>query len=331
MKFYSGRGADSEGRFLREIRGWGFGKLESVHDYIQWLFPLRVRSQFNPDAPLLDEETIRHFLDDERLRAELRASFEQMLAFYGFVLREQEGSPVVETGLDWEERRRQWLHFGNHNLLRITRILTCLGTLGLADHARAFLAALEEGLRRRAGGRRGTHAQLLENRHSVIGATRNPFPVSLPKWDGATVVHWLTSPDVLFVGVALLVLLGLKALTARRNGSAYVAANALLSPAERSFFVVLRQAVGSDFLLFTKVRLGDILQVEPGVSGKRRFAAFGRISSKHADFVLCDPRSFAVVGVVELDDRSHQRRDPGRNATVFSTRRWPWRRCRCCG
>ncbi len=144
IRFYLGQGSDSEGRALRDIRRWGFDRLEGVHDYIQWLFPLRVRSQFNPDAPLLDGGTIHRFLDDEELRLELLASFEQMLAFYGFVLSEENGQPKVQPGPDWDARRRQWLHAGNHNLLRITRILTCLGTLGLAEHARAFLAALEK-------------------------------------------------------------------------------------------------------------------------------------------------------------------------------------------
>ena len=143
----------------------------------------------------------------------------------------------------------------------------------------------------------------------MLGATGGPFPMSLPKWNGPSVVHWLTSPAGLTVASVLAVLLVAGALTRGGADLPYVAAPALLTPAERAFFLVLRQAVGNDHLLFTKVRLGDILQIEPGVSGKRRYAAFGRISSKHADFVVCDPRSFAVVGVVELDDRSHQRRD----------------------
>ena len=143
VAFYSGVRPDSEGRFLRDIRLWHFDRLETVHDYIQWLFPLRTRSQFNPDAPLVDDETIHAFLDSEALRLELRASFDQMLAFYGFVRPEESGGPHVKTGPDWETRRQEWLHPGDHNLLRITRILTCLATLGLPGEARAFLAALE--------------------------------------------------------------------------------------------------------------------------------------------------------------------------------------------
>lgn len=89
----------------------------------------------------------------------------------------------------------------------------------------------------------------------------------------------------------------------------YVAVNSLLTPAERTFFVVLQRALADDYHLFAKVRLGDLLQVERGVEGKRRYAAFGRIASKHADFVACDPRTFAVIGVIELDDSSHRRPD----------------------
>ncbi len=145
----------------------------------------------------------------------------------------------------------------------------------------------------------------------MIGVVRVRVPpTGWPGWNGAQAVHWFTSPAGLTVaaGLALLLVIGL-VLARGRVDLPYVAAPALLTPAERAFFAVLRQAVGNDYQLFAKVRLGDILQIEPEVSGKRRFAAFGRISSKHADFVLCDARSFAVVGVVELDDRSHQRPD----------------------
>ena len=120
--------------------------------------------------------------------------------------------------------------------------------------------------------------------------------------------HLLGSPAGVLGGVvvALLLLAAVAAAWRRGPDLPYVAADALLTPAERAFFGALRQAAGKDFVLFAKVRLGDILQIERGVEGKRRFAAFGRISSKHADFVLCDPRTFQVAVVIELDDRSHR-------------------------
>ena len=143
IRFYLGEGPDGEGRALRDIRSWDDRRLESVHDYIQWLFPLRTFSRFNPDAPILDDEIVARFLADENLRTELLASFRQMLAFYGFDYREQAGRPAVMLARDAAARQRNWLNPGNHNLLRITRILSCLSTLGLRPQAEAFLSALE--------------------------------------------------------------------------------------------------------------------------------------------------------------------------------------------
>ena len=143
VRFYLGAGPDTEGRFLRDIRGWGDGRLEAVHDYIQWLFPTQQRSRFNPNAPSVNAEDVKAFQADERLRAELVASLRQMLAFYGFSYEEEDGQPIIETGDDWEEKSDHWFHIGNHNLLRITRMLDCLSTMGLGGHAQTFLEALE--------------------------------------------------------------------------------------------------------------------------------------------------------------------------------------------
>ncbi len=115
----------------------------------------------------------------------------------------------------------------------------------------------------------------------------------------------LAGPTGAIIVVAALLLAAVSFARLGRPDLPYVAAPALLTAAERNFFFVLRQAVAADFQLFAKVRLGDIIQVQKGVSGKRRFAALGRITSKHADFVLCDPRSFETALVIELDDRSH--------------------------
>ena len=137
-----------------------------------------------------------------------------------------------------------------------------------------------------------------------------------PPW---TTEIWSLAPGWVWGGLLVLGLglVGVAVVRGRRQDLPYVAAKGLLSPAERAFFVVLRRAVGEDFQLFAKVRVGDILQVRPGVEGKRRFTAFGKISSKHADFVACDPRTFAVVGVIELDDRSHEREDRRRRDEFF--------------
>ncbi|HEU6448346.1 MAG TPA: DUF2726 domain-containing protein [Verrucomicrobiae bacterium] len=98
----------------------------------------------------------------------------------------------------------------------------------------------------------------------------------------------------------------------RQNGrQAYEAIPAFLSSAERSFFGVLQQAVASDFQIFAKVRLADIVRPIKSSSRSGWQSAFNRITGKHVDFVLCDSKSLGVVVVVELDDRTHERFERG--------------------
>lgn len=79
----------------------------------------------------------------------------------------------------------------------------------------------------------------------------------------------------------------------------------LLSNAERSFYGVLVQATGSEHLVFAKVRIADVLEPVRGMGRSNRQSAFNAISSKHFDFLLCDPSDCSIQLAVELDDTSH--------------------------
>ena len=149
-RFFGG-GVDDEGRTFDEIVGWDDERLEMVHDYIQWLFPLPERSGANPWAPVLDEETSAAIRRDAAMQGRLRAGFLRMLAFYGFA---REGDRVVE-GPQFAAAARNWLRAGNHNHLRLTRMLRSLRVLGLEQEAAALWEALR-GLyeRENAAGRR---------------------------------------------------------------------------------------------------------------------------------------------------------------------------------
>jgi Opioid growth factor receptor (OGFr) conserved region len=136
-RFFAG-GVDDDGRTLDEIVGWDDARLEMVHDYIQWLFPLPERSGANPSAPVLDARTIAQIRGDAEMQERLRAAFQRMLTFYGFAL---EGDAVVE-GPRFTAASRNWLHAGNHNHLRLTRMLRSLRVLGLVREAALLWEAL---------------------------------------------------------------------------------------------------------------------------------------------------------------------------------------------
>lgn len=138
--FYAGD-SDHRGRTLDGILAWSDEKLESVHDYIQWIFPTRQPSGVNPYAPLVTHATVEAFASDAALRQRLRDAFERMLRFYG--LRESGGT--IEPDPDrYALRSRVWLHAGNHNHLRLTRIMESVATLGLRRDALALQRCLVE-------------------------------------------------------------------------------------------------------------------------------------------------------------------------------------------
>jgi hypothetical protein len=143
VAFYSG-GRDAAGRTLREILAWDDGTLEDVHDYIQWVFPTAQPGRVNPSAPLVTERTRRAFESDAALRDALRDAFRRMLAFYGLRLAtDDEGR--VRISMDerrFEHRAHTWLRPGNHNHLRLTRIMQSLSALGLGADAAALQRCL---------------------------------------------------------------------------------------------------------------------------------------------------------------------------------------------
>jgi len=105
------------------------------------------------------------------------------------------------------------------------------------------------------------------------------------------------------------------------NAFPYLSKTSLCSPAERSFLGVLDQLLSDKYRVLLKVRLADLIDITKGVSKSLRQSALNRISSKHADFVVCDKNNLSILGVIELDDQSHksakrQKRDSFLNSAL---------------
>ncbi|HEX2996233.1 MAG TPA: DUF2726 domain-containing protein [Anaerolineales bacterium] len=81
-----------------------------------------------------------------------------------------------------------------------------------------------------------------------------------------------------------------------------------LSPAEHSFFLVLKSAVCDSALISIKVGLHDLFYVKSSDGSKYRIYT-NKIDRKHVDFLLCDPKTVQPIAGIELDDKSHQRSD----------------------
>ncbi|HEY1807040.1 MAG TPA: opioid growth factor receptor-related protein [Acidobacteriaceae bacterium] len=142
IAFYRDAARDDRRRTLSEILAWSDDRLEAVHDFIQWLFPLPERSGANPGAPTLDAATIAAFRATPAMRDRLRQAFERMLHFYGLTWVASPAAGAVERLPNFRERAQNWLWPGNHNHLRLTRILRSTLLLGLEPESKALFHAL---------------------------------------------------------------------------------------------------------------------------------------------------------------------------------------------
>ena len=108
-------------------------------------------------------------------------------------------------------------------------------------------------------------------------------------------------PVVLFITITLTLMI--VALLSLRDGPLpYERRGVLLSPAEINFLRSLQLAAREDWLIFSMVRLSDIIKVRPKT---RKFQTWNnRIQGKHLDFVLCDLETLDVKLAIELEDSS---------------------------
>ncbi|MDG1467885.1 MAG: DUF2726 domain-containing protein [Glaciecola sp.] len=92
----------------------------------------------------------------------------------------------------------------------------------------------------------------------------------------------------------------------------------LFTPVERSFILLLEQAVGNEFRILCRVRLADVLC--PRSQSKQSKAAQQKASTKQLDFVLCDKEDMRPLIAIDLVSAKgpvvkgktwiHRRRDP---------------------
>jgi hypothetical protein len=93
---------------------------------------------------------------------------------------------------------------------------------------------------------------------------------------------------------------------AEKDVAPYRLRDDFLSPAEHSFYQVIRPMMGDYFAICPKVNLGDLVFV---VNLKDNFAARNRINRKHIDFLVCERKTMQPKFAIELDDSSHSRRN----------------------
>lgn len=94
----------------------------------------------------------------------------------------------------------------------------------------------------------------------------------------------------------------------------------LMSKSEFAFYKAICLYLPPDKILMSKVGLKDIIDATSN-DKRQRSSDWGRIKSKHIDFVLIDSSTSQILTCIELDDSSHnsetaQKRDNVKNAAL---------------
>jgi len=79
--------------------------------------------------------------------------------------------------------------------------------------------------------------------------------------------------------------------------------------AEATLFRYIAEALPASHHLHSKVRLEDIIRVKRGLPGAARWAARGRVKSRHVDYLITT-RSGDIILAIELDGASHNPEAP---------------------
>ncbi len=112
---------------------------------------------------------------------------------------------------------------------------------------------------------------------------------------------------ILILSVIILILLLLYFLITRpREG--YVKVESIFTPAELKFYKILKESL-PEYAILGKVRVADIINVDSKKAKGKYLKYFNRISKKHVDFLICDRETFSPLVAIELDDKSHERKE----------------------
>lgn len=120
----------------------GDAYFNECHSFVQFLFPTPERSRFNPNAPILDEETAK-VIKAKGLDNKILAAYARMLRFLDAAAATDGALQFNDPGLPLSVPRRHWCKPNDHNHLRLTRIIRCLKLLGHGDKAAALYRFLK--------------------------------------------------------------------------------------------------------------------------------------------------------------------------------------------
>ena len=114
--------------------------LEDTHDYIQWLFPTKKPSSFSVNAPVLTDDDVDWYATHPEAIVEILKHTSLMFGFWGMIVYfGVADGKLACVAYEQSPSRHKYALLNiaahQHNILRMTRVITCLREIGLPEIA----------------------------------------------------------------------------------------------------------------------------------------------------------------------------------------------------
>lgn len=131
IQFLAGTGVDTECRSVVQYLDFGADDWERQHDIIQWAFPNHVESAYHPNSPVVEIGKVVAHRQLPQAQSNMAKLFFNYLSSLSIDLNDQQEF-ILTKGEPY------WLEPGNHNYLRITRVIIALRIFKLDIIAEKF-------------------------------------------------------------------------------------------------------------------------------------------------------------------------------------------------
>ena len=145
IAFLIGEGVDQSGRNIADYWNFDAAKWEQCHDHMQWAFPTRTKSAFNAGAPIVPDDY--KFDGNGEVIAALTELLNRYLKSLGIVrTRREYDNALTFVWCPNEPQHFHWVRKGDHNMLRMTRVMECLTIFGMLEERDALYDELVFGI-----------------------------------------------------------------------------------------------------------------------------------------------------------------------------------------
>ena len=122
---------------------------------------------------------------------------------------------------------------------------------------------------------------------------------------------YILNNSVLIITIVFFVLIFILIIIKIKKQLPYKLNSSLLTKRELKFFAVLNNIIDEkNFVIAIKPRMADFIAIDNQKLKKKSYMTyFNKIKSKHVDFLICDISSMKPILAIELDDKSHEKKE----------------------